>query len=67
MKIIISGKPKEIADLATELQGQPKEKSSLNDDVIKKQIDLVSKVSPRCHSIRELCLLSHSLTELLRL
>lgn len=44
MKITISGKPKEIAALALELQRQH-EKSNQNNDAIKRQIDMVSNAS----------------------
>lgn len=67
MKITINGSPKEIAALALELQGQPKEKTIQIDDTIKKQIDLVSKASERCYRqgcFKDLSLLSHSLIEL---
>lgn len=45
MEIIIKGTPKEIADLALELQGRQKEKYNVASDLIQKQIELLSKSS----------------------
>lgn len=47
MEIIIKGTPKEIAELALELQDRQK-KNFQSDDAIKKQIELVSKASEDC-------------------
>ena len=47
MEIIIKGTPKEIAELALELQGRQK-KNVQSDDAIQKQIELVSKASESC-------------------
>lgn len=68
MEVTIKGAPKEIAALALELQGRPKECDT--NSVINKQIDLVSKASEYCAGCYEskgLSLLTHSLIELLRL
>lgn len=70
MKITINGNPKEIAALALELQGQHKEEKLQNDDILKKQINLISQASEYCYKrsyVKELCLLSHALIELRRL
>lgn len=67
MKITISGKPKEIAALALELQGQRKEKTTQFDEAVQKQIDLVSKASESCYNqsdFKDLSLLSQALAGL---
>lgn len=47
MKIKINGTPKEIAELALELQGRQNQNIE-HDDVIKKQIQLLSEKSEIC-------------------
>ncbi len=66
MEIIINGTPKEIAELALELQDRQK-KNIQSDDVIKKQIELVSKASEWVHELGQyetLTNLSFALAEL---
>lgn len=65
MKITINGKPKEIAALVLELQGQQKDKTIKIEDVIQKQINIVSNASEECVKFDEGYALLPALTEAL--
>lgn len=71
MEIKINGTPKEIAELALELQNR-QNKNIEHDDIIKKQIQLLSEKSEICchsnhgspDSCKALALLTHALVSL---
>lgn len=50
MEIKINGTPKEIVDLALELQNRQKEKTNVNSKVIQEQLELLVSASHDCSS-----------------
>ena len=54
MKITIKCKPKEIADLALELQSQRETKTIKNRDILENQLELLSRTSKYCERFHDL-------------
>lgn len=68
MKITIKGNPKEIADLALELQSRHETKKIKNMDLLENQLELLSRTSERCgkwdNLIQYIPELTHAMVEI---